>query len=197
VAKLSIRNVEKKFLDQDHRVNALASVSFDVKAGEFLVLVGPSGCGKSTLLNIIAGLEKADAGEVLSAGFSGRGPVPVAKRAKERRVWIATKGDCRIEGIGEGPLLLGASWIVEICRERSLYTIWRDAAAGCDCPCFGFGTRSAAYGRAVLGVGCNYSGRPLRGSAAPVAGPGFHDSICHPQRAGSGDARGPRFTDGV
>lgn len=68
MAKLSIRNVEKKFLDQDHRVNALASVSFDVKAGEFLVLVGPSGCGKSTLLNIIAGLEKADAGEVLIDG---------------------------------------------------------------------------------------------------------------------------------
>ena len=75
-AKLSIRNIEKRFLDQDHRVNALSSVSFDVLAGEFLVLVGPSGCGKSTLLSIIAGLEKADSGEVLVDGIPVTQPGP-------------------------------------------------------------------------------------------------------------------------
>jgi len=78
MVKLSIRNVEKQFLDQDHRVHALSGISVDVEAGEFLILVGPSGCGKSTLLNIIAGLEKPDSGEVLMNG------VPVTKPGSDR-----------------------------------------------------------------------------------------------------------------
>jgi len=76
LVKLSIRNVEKQFPDQDHRVHALSSISVDVEAGEFLILVGPSGCGKSTLLNIIAGLEKPDAGEVLMNGVPVTQPGP-------------------------------------------------------------------------------------------------------------------------
>ncbi len=43
---------------------ALHDVSLNVAGSEFLCIVGPSGCGKSTLLKIIAGLEKADKGEV-------------------------------------------------------------------------------------------------------------------------------------
>lgn len=43
---------------------AVDGVSFDVAPGEFLVLLGPSGCGKTTLLRTIAGLERADSGEV-------------------------------------------------------------------------------------------------------------------------------------
>ncbi|MFK7961978.1 MAG: ABC transporter ATP-binding protein [Phycisphaerales bacterium] len=42
--------------------------AFEVEAGASVALVGPSGCGKSTLLNLIAGLRRADAGEVMVAG---------------------------------------------------------------------------------------------------------------------------------
>ena len=42
--------------------------SLELEAGESLALVGPSGCGKSTLLNLIAGLRRADRGEVSVAG---------------------------------------------------------------------------------------------------------------------------------
>ncbi len=49
-------------------------MSFHVGSGEFVCLLGPSGCGKSTLLNIIAGLDSADAGEVLANGASVTGP---------------------------------------------------------------------------------------------------------------------------
>jgi len=46
----------------------LKNVSFEVADGEFCILLGPSGCGKSTLLRLIAGLEQADAGEILVSG---------------------------------------------------------------------------------------------------------------------------------
>ena len=42
----------------------LDNVSLAVEAGEIVSLVGPSGVGKTTLLTVIAGLERADAGEV-------------------------------------------------------------------------------------------------------------------------------------
>lgn len=39
-------------------------VSFSLNEGESISIVGPNGCGKSTMLKIIAGLEKADSGQV-------------------------------------------------------------------------------------------------------------------------------------
>jgi sulfate transport system ATP-binding protein len=47
---------------------AVDDVTFAVGAGELVALLGPSGGGKSTILRIIAGLEKADAGQVTLAG---------------------------------------------------------------------------------------------------------------------------------
>ena len=42
--------------------------NFEVEAGDRVALTGPSGCGKSTLLNLVAGLRRADKGEVNVAG---------------------------------------------------------------------------------------------------------------------------------
>jgi sulfate transport system ATP-binding protein len=47
---------------------AVENINLDVKGGEIIALLGPSGCGKTTLLRIIAGLEQADAGQVLLDG---------------------------------------------------------------------------------------------------------------------------------
>ncbi|MDP1732221.1 MAG: sn-glycerol-3-phosphate ABC transporter ATP-binding protein UgpC [Devosia sp.] len=61
---LEVRNLVKRF----SAVEVLKSVSIDMAAGDFLVLVGPSGCGKSTLLNCIAGLDEVSGGEIVIAG---------------------------------------------------------------------------------------------------------------------------------
>ncbi len=73
-SKLSLRAVSKHFPSGAHPVHALDRVSLEVGESEFVCLVGPSGCGKSTLLNIIAGLERADEGEVLSDGSPVNSP---------------------------------------------------------------------------------------------------------------------------
>src|SRR5665647_2533069 len=51
----------------------LADVDLEVEGGELTALLGPSGSGKSTLLRVIAGLEKADAGQVIIFGEDATG----------------------------------------------------------------------------------------------------------------------------
>jgi multiple sugar transport system ATP-binding protein len=61
VANIALQNITKRF----RRTTALENTSFDIKDGEFFVLLGPSGAGKTTALRIIAGLEQQDEGSVL------------------------------------------------------------------------------------------------------------------------------------
>jgi NitT/TauT family transport system ATP-binding protein len=73
---LEIENVTKTFKTEKSNILVLDNVSFSVGKDEFICLVGPSGCGKSTLLRIMAGLEKADSGQVLFKGQTIMEPDP-------------------------------------------------------------------------------------------------------------------------
>jgi multiple sugar transport system ATP-binding protein len=65
VAELEFRGLRKVF---DGGTVAVDDLDLVVADGEFLVLVGPSGSGKTTVLRVAAGLERANAGEVLIGG---------------------------------------------------------------------------------------------------------------------------------
>ena len=66
-AALRLRDISCTFVSKDdpgQRYKAVADVSLDVGAGEFVSVVGPTGCGKSTLLNVGAGLLAPSTGSV-------------------------------------------------------------------------------------------------------------------------------------
>jgi putative ABC transport system ATP-binding protein len=48
-------------------LKVIDSISFSIEKGEFLAIQGPSGSGKTTLLGLLAGLEKADEGNIVVA----------------------------------------------------------------------------------------------------------------------------------
>ena len=49
-------------------LDIIKDINFNIEPGESLAVIGPSGCGKSTLLYLLAGLEKADSGEISIKG---------------------------------------------------------------------------------------------------------------------------------
>jgi NitT/TauT family transport system ATP-binding protein len=72
--KLEVKDLNTSYIIKDKKsgkkqiFTALANVNFSVSEGEFVSILGPSGCGKSTLLGVIAGILKAESGEVLIDG---------------------------------------------------------------------------------------------------------------------------------
>ena len=62
---ISLDRIGRVFQVGGQPVHALRGVTLTVEPGEFVALVGPSGCGKTTLMRIIAGIETADAGEIV------------------------------------------------------------------------------------------------------------------------------------
>ncbi len=62
---LIVKDVAKIYRQDSMEVHALRGISFELSAGSFVSICGPSGSGKTTLLNLIGGLDKMSAGEIL------------------------------------------------------------------------------------------------------------------------------------
>lgn len=68
MALVEIRNLSKQFQKGDEVITPLDDVTLDIEEGEFLSLMGPSGTGKSTLLNLVAGIDRPNAGTITVGG---------------------------------------------------------------------------------------------------------------------------------
>ena len=78
---LEVKGVSKCYKNGTGReVHALRGISLRVSPGRCRGIVGESGCGKSTLCRLLAGIERADSGEIL---YKGK-PVAEAVRGQGR-----------------------------------------------------------------------------------------------------------------
>ncbi len=65
---VTLKDVRKIYKMGEVEIMAAAGIDFEIKKGEFAVVVGPSGAGKTTVLNILRGMDTATSGQVLVDG---------------------------------------------------------------------------------------------------------------------------------
>ena len=117
---LTMRGVQKAF----GATAALRGVDFAVEAGSVHALIGENGAGKSTLMRILAGVDAADAGDMILDGQPYLPATPLAARAR---------GVCAIyQDLALAPhlsvmenILLG----IEPTRRGGLWLDWREMRA--------------------------------------------------------------------
>ncbi len=83
---LGLRDVTARYPDAPH--DALAGVSLEVRAGEFVAILGPNGSGKTTLLRVALGVLPAAAG---TAFLLGRPATAWGRRALARLVGVVAQ----------------------------------------------------------------------------------------------------------
>ena len=67
---IQIDDLVKDYDGPSGPIHVLKAVDLEVEQGEFVGIRGPSGSGKSTLLNMITGIDRPTAGQVIVAGQS-------------------------------------------------------------------------------------------------------------------------------
>lgn len=66
-ALIALRGVTKSYATPAGEFQALKGIDLEIAPGEFVAVIGKSGSGKSTLSNMITGIDRPSAGEVLVA----------------------------------------------------------------------------------------------------------------------------------
>ena len=62
---ISTTDISRRYVMGSEIIQALQSVSIDIKQGEYVAFMGPSGSGKSTLMNIIGCLDTPSGGQYI------------------------------------------------------------------------------------------------------------------------------------
>jgi putative ABC transport system ATP-binding protein len=70
---VDVRGVVKRYKRDAEELTVLNGINLQVPEGDFVALMGPSGSGKTTLLNLIAGIDRPTAGQVVVAGTNVAG----------------------------------------------------------------------------------------------------------------------------
>jgi putative ABC transport system ATP-binding protein len=81
---ICLKNIQKHYRAENVETAALANVSLDIDAGEFVAVMGPSGCGKSTLLNIVGMIDTPNSGEYFFCG-TNVAPLPESQLVELRK----------------------------------------------------------------------------------------------------------------
>lgn len=75
---IKVTDLFKHYKVGPHVIKAVDGISFEVKSGEFTIILGPSGAGKTTLLNLLGGMEEGDSGSI---NIGGRDILGLSERA--------------------------------------------------------------------------------------------------------------------
>ena len=65
---VKFENVSKIYHSGEVEIKAVDHINFEVKKGEFCVIVGPSGAGKTTVLNMLGGMDASSEGIITVDG---------------------------------------------------------------------------------------------------------------------------------
>lgn len=79
---IQARGVKRIYRLEGEDVHALDGVDLDIHRGEYLSIMGPSGSGKSTLFNMIGGLDRPTAGQILLEGED------IATLSERKLAWL-------------------------------------------------------------------------------------------------------------
>jgi len=102
---------------------ALRDISFAVSDGEFVSIVGPNGAGKTTLVNLITGVLRPSAGQIL---LDGDDITALAQAARTRRGIART---FQINQLFRGLTVLENVYLAVAERMRASHRLWRPAGA--------------------------------------------------------------------
>jgi ABC-type lipoprotein export system ATPase subunit len=67
-AFINVRGLQKVYPSPSGPVLALKGMDIRVERGEFVAVIGKSGSGKSTFINMLTGIDRPSAGEIIVGG---------------------------------------------------------------------------------------------------------------------------------
>ena len=187
-------DVTKRF----RSLTAVDRLSLDIADGEFVVLLGPTGAGKTTTLRLVAGLEKADDGEIWIGGRNVSALEPaVARRHLRLPAIFALSASvastttwpfrCALRRAGRPRIEIKArvESVAELLRiphklknRIDAALRWRDAARR-HRPGAGARAGDLSHGRAAVVARCQIAWRSAARAEAHTEGAGRHHPLCH------------------